>query len=59
MKFLTKLNMNHIYHVNNNPRHLYLWANFSSMSGGQLQKKLSLKSSWRKRYDTFKLLKKS
>ena len=51
--------MNHILHVNNNPRDLYLWANFSSMSGGQLQKKLSLKSSWRKRYDTFKLLKKS
>ena len=32
--------MNHIFHVNNNPRHLYLWANFSSMSGGQLQKKI-------------------
>ena len=40
MKFLTKLNMNHIFHVNNNPSHLYLWANFSSMSGGQLQKKI-------------------
>ena len=51
--------MNHIFHVNNNARNFSLWANFSSMSGGQLQKKLSFKSSWMKRYDTFNLLKKS
>ena len=29
------------------------------MSGGQQQQKLSFKSSWMKRYDTFNLLKKS